>query len=67
MEALGESRLFFYEEGTVSPDMGETFWKNFKNSFGFGARFLLTTVIVRIDQGFSEEGSETTIYIGYPF
>jgi len=47
--------------------MGETFWKNFKNSFGVGARLLLNTVIVRVDQGFSEEGAETTIYIGYPF
>ena len=46
----GIQAAFFYEEGTVSPDMGATFWKNFKNSFGFGARFLLTTVIVRIDQ-----------------
>ena len=43
------------------------FDKNFKNSFGVGARLLLNTVIVRVDQGFSEEGAETTIYIGYPF
>ena len=63
----GIQAAFFYEEGTVSPDMGETFWKNFKNSFGVGARLLLNTVIVRVDQGFSEEGAETTIYIGYPF
>jgi len=39
----------------------------FMNSFGVGARLLLNTVIVRVDQGFSEEGAETTIYSGYPF
>ena len=47
--------------------MGESFWKNFGNSYGFGGRFLFNTVMIRIDQGFSKEGAETTIYIGYGF
>ena len=63
----GFQLAFFYEEGTVSPNMGESFWKNFRNSYGFGGRFLFNTVIIRIDQGFSKEGAETTIYIGYGF
>ena len=57
----------FYEEGTASPNMGSNFWKNFRNSYGLGARFLINSVIFRIDQGFSQEGSETTVYIGYGF
>ena len=63
----GFQLAFFYEEGTVSPNMGESFWKNFRNPYGFGGRFLFNTVIIRIDQGFSKEGAETTIYIGYGF
>ena len=47
--------------------MGANFWKNFRNSYGLEARFLFNSVILRIDQGFSQEGSETTVYIGYGF
>ena len=63
----GFQAAVFYEEGTVSPDMESNFWKNFRNSFGLEARFLFNSVIFRIDQGFSQEGSETTVYIGYGF
>ena len=63
----GFQAALFYEEGTVSPDMGSSFWKNFKNSYGLGARFLFNSVIIRIDKGISEEGSETTFFIGYGF
>ena len=63
----GFQAAVFYEEGTVSPDMGKNFWKNFRNSYGLGDRFLFNSVIFRIDQGFSQEGSETTVYIGYGF
>ena len=63
----GFQAAVFYEEGTVSPDMGANFWKNFRNSYGLGARFLFNSVIFLIDQGFSQEGSETTVYIGYGF
>ena len=63
----GFQAAVFYEEGTVSPDMGANFWKNFRNSYRLGARFLFKSVIFRIDQGFSKEGSETTVYIGYGF
>ena len=63
----GFQAAVFYEEGTVSPDMGANFWKNFRNSYGLGARFLFNSVIFRIDQGFSQESSETSVYIGYGF
>ena len=63
----GFQAAVFYEEGTVSPDMGSSFWKNFRNSYGLGGRFLFNNVIFRIDHGFSQEDSETTVYIGYGF
>ena len=63
----GFQAAVFYEEGTVSPDMGSSFWKNFRNSYGLGGRFLFNSVIFRIDHGFSQEDSETTVYIGYGF
>ncbi len=56
----------FYEQGTVAPRIGEL-WKNIKNSYGFGIRAVLSSFIFRLDVGFSEEGSETTVFFGYPF
>ena len=57
---------FFYEQGTVSPDKG-SIWKNMKNSYGAGTRFLFNNVIVRIDRGYGREGGQTTFFVGYPF
>ncbi|MGK5093036.1 hypothetical protein WDW89_13595 [Deltaproteobacteria bacterium TL4] len=57
----------FYERGTVSPDNGNNLWKNFKDSYGIGARFIFNTLVARIDVGQSEEATETTVFIGYPF
>ncbi len=62
----GLQAAFFYEQGTVAPDRS-SLWRNLKNSYGAGMRFIFNTIIVRIDQGFSEEGSETTFFVGYPF
>ena len=57
----------FWEQGTVSPNPGRDLWRNFRTSYGLGARFLFNTVVLRLDLGFSREGSEGTVYIGYPF
>lgn len=56
----------FYEEGTVSPNRAEI-WNNFKQSYGLGFRALFNTIVFRADQGFSNEGSETSVYVGYSF
>lgn len=56
----------FYEQGTVAPDTSEI-WENFKNSYGVGVRAVLTSLVVRMDFGFSDEGNETTVFVGYPF
>lgn len=56
----------FYEQGTVAPNTGEL-WKNIKNSYGFGARVVLSSFIFRMDLGFSEEGREVTVFFDYPF
>ena len=63
----GFQAAVFYEEGTVSPDMGSNFWKNFRNSYGIASRFLFNSAIIRADFGFSDESSELTIWYGYPF
>tara|TARA_B100000945_G_C20393581_1_gene603630 strand:- start:22 stop:1275 length:1254 start_codon:yes stop_codon:yes gene_type:complete len=56
----------FYEQGTVS-DNKSNIWKNMKNSYGAGTRFLFNNVIVRIDRGYGREGGQTTFFVGYPF
>ena len=62
----GLQLAFFYEEGTVSPDMSNL-WKNMRSSYGAGTRFLFNTIIVRIDRGYGNEGGQTTFFVGYPF
>ncbi len=63
----GFQLALFYEEGTVAPEEDEL-WDEFKTSSGFGIRFLMSTVVIRVDMGFSQdEGSQRTVFIGYPF
>ena len=63
----GFQLALFYEEGSVAPEEGQL-WDKFKTSSGFGLRFLMSTVVIRIDMGFSpDEGSQRTVFIGYPF
>ena len=62
----GLQLAFFYEQGTVSPDKA-SLWKNMRSSYGVGTRFIFNTLIVRIDRGFGKEGSESTLFVGYPF
>jgi len=57
----------FYEQGTVSPDLGHSFWENFKDSYGVAFRGLFNSVVFRADLGFSDEGSALTIWYGHPF
>ena len=57
----------FYEQGTVSPDLGDSFWNNFKDSYGLGLRLITGSAVARLDFGFSKEGGETTAYWDYPF
>jgi len=62
----GIQAAVFYEEGTVAATRQEL-WGEKKNSYGVGARFLFGSVIFRTDVGISEESTETTVYVGYPF
>ena len=57
----------FYEQGTVSSDLGNNFWNNFKDSYGLGLRFITGSAVGRIDVGFSDEGGATSIWWDYPF
>ena len=57
----------FYEQGTVSSNLGAEFWNNFKDSYGVGVRLITGSAVARLDFGFSDEGSETTAYWDYPF
>lgn len=56
----------FYEEGTVAPARSEL-WDETKTSGGLGIRAIFNTVVLRFDVGSSEEGTETTFFVGYPF
>ena len=57
----------FYEQGTVSSEIGEKLWSNFKDSYGFGIRLITGSAVARLDFGFSDEGGQTTAYWDYPF
>ena len=63
----GIQLAFFYEQGTVSPDLGSSYWSNFRDSYGIASRFLFNTTVARMDFGFSDEGKELTVWYGYPF
>jgi len=56
----------FYEEGTVAPNQADL-WKDRRNSFGVGLRLIFQNVIGRADLGHSDEGSELSLFVGYPF
>ena len=62
----GFQLALFYEEGSVAPEESKL-WEEQKTSSGFGLRFLMSTVVIRVDMGFSDEGSQRTVFIGYPF
>ena len=62
----GIQLALFYEEGTVAPEFSEL-WDETRNSYGLGMRIIMNTTIVRADYGISDEGSEFTFFVGYPF
>ena len=57
---------FFYERGTVARTPA-SLWSKLKSSYGVGVRALFTSSLLRADFGISDEGSELTIFAGYPF
>ena len=59
--------LIFYDQGTVSADLGRNLWTNFKDTYGMGLRFITGSTVFRFDYGNSDEGSQTIIYYDYPF
>ena len=56
----------FYERGTVARTVN-SLWSDFRDSYGLGFRVLFTSLVFRLDLGASEEGRETTFFVGYPF
>jgi hypothetical protein len=64
----GIQLALFTERGTVAPTKSKLKGGKFKTSNGLGLRFLFGNVIFRTDYAVSQdEGSQTTVYVGYPF
>ncbi len=57
----------FYEAGQVSPQADNRLHEELHHSYGFGIRALLDAIVLRLDFGFSEEGSQTHLTIDQPF
>jgi len=56
----------FWERGTVS-DFTDDLLKNGRTSYGIGARLILSGVIIRFDLSTGDEGSQTQLFITYPW
>jgi len=56
----------FVDAGQVSPTPEKLLGK-LKTTYGMGVRVLLNTVVIRLDQAYSDEGRESMIFVGYPF
>ncbi len=57
----------FYEVGQVSPVNDSSLFQDLKYSAGVGLRLVFSAVVLRADFATGEEGSETTVFIGYGF
>ncbi len=58
---------FFYEEGTVSEEPSDL-WQERRYSVGSGIRVVTGSGFVyRLDVGFGDEGTSTTLWIQYPW
>jgi hypothetical protein len=58
----------FVEGGRVSPTYRfDTLFEDWKSDAGFGLRALTAGIVVRLDVGFSEEGSNMWVMVGHPF
>ncbi len=56
----------FWERGMVANEFGQLF-KNGRESYGVGARVVLSGVIIRFDVARGREGSQSQLWITYPW
>lgn len=56
----------FWERGMVADHFDEL-WQDGRNSYGIGARLVLSGVIIRFDLANGEEGAQTQLFITYPW
>jgi hypothetical protein len=56
----------FWERGVVA-DHFDDLWKDGRNSYGIGARLVLSGVIIRFDLAHGDEGAQTQLFITYPW
>ncbi len=63
----GMQLALFYEVGQVSPTNDSSLFRDFKYSMGMGLRMVFSAVVLRADYARGEEGTETTVFIGYGF
>lgn len=56
----------FWERGMVADHFGDLL-QDGRNSYGIGARLVLSGVIVRFDLSHGEEGAQTQLFITYPW
>lgn len=56
----------FWERGMVTDDASELF-KDGLNSYGIGARLILSGVIIRLDYANGSEGATSQLFITYPW
>lgn len=56
----------FWERGMVADEFGQLF-KNGRESYGIGARMILSGVIIRFDLANGREGVQSQLFITYPW
>ncbi len=56
----------FWERGMVADEFGQLF-KNGRESYGVGARLVLSGVIIRFDLARGREGAQSQLWITYPW
>ena len=56
----------FWERGMVANHFGDL-WQDGRNSYGIGARLVLSGVIIRFDLAHGEEGVQSQLFITYPW
>jgi hypothetical protein len=56
----------FWERGTVAERRGDLF-KDYRTSYGVGFRLILSGVVIRFDVADGDEGTQTQLFITYPW
>lgn len=56
----------FWERGMVADESGDLL-KNGRVSYGIGARLILSGVVIRFDLAYGDEGTQTQLFITYPW